>query len=443
MNTVASANVSGVEQAVMTKVAWRILPFLMLLYFVAFVDRVNIAFASLQMNADVGLSSVAYGIGASAFFVSYFLFEVPSNFVLSKVGPRRWIARILMTWGLVSGAMMFVSGEKSFYVLRFLLGMAEAGFFPGIVVYLSRWFTASYRGRVTGIFIVAIPLSGLIGGPISGLILDGMNGVSGLRGWQWMFLLEATPAVALGIGCLWWLADHPADVAWLSPDQKDRLERMLESERRALDSEARYPLSAAFANRAVLLLAGTLFCIVFGTTGIAFFLPQIIKSFGYSNTAVGFLSAVPYLAGVIAMVSWARHSDTHRERVAHLATATLFGALGFIALAFLLHVHWAAMIALCFAAMGVYASNALLWTLPSELMTGTAAAVAIGVINSLANLSGVIAPSLLGWSRQVSGGFALPAWIFAGFLILGTVLTVLFSCTPMFTASRRALGKAV
>jgi ACS family tartrate transporter-like MFS transporter len=443
MNTVAHANVSGSDEAVMQRVAWKILPFLMLLYFVAFVDRVNISFASLQMNADVGLSSVAYGIGASAFFVSYFLFEVPSNFALSKIGPRLWIARIMITWGLVSGAMMFVCGERSFYLLRFLLGMAEAGFFPGIVVYLSRWFTAGYRGRVTSIFIVAIPLSGLIGGPISGLILDRMNGAAGLRGWQWMFLLEAIPAIALGVVCLWRLADHPADVTWLSQDDKDRLEHLLDSERRALDSEVRYPLSAAFANPAVLLLAGTLFCIVFGTTGIAFFLPQIIKSFGYSNTAVGFLSAVPYLGGVIAMVAWARHSDTRRERVAHLFTATLFGSVGFVALGLLLPVHWAAMIGLCLAAMGVYASNALLWTLPSELMTGTKAAVAIGVINSLANLSGVIAPSLLGWSRQVSGGFAMPAWIFAGFLILGTVLAALFGRTSMFAASRRALLKAV
>jgi ACS family tartrate transporter-like MFS transporter len=310
------------------------------------------------------------------------------------------------------------------------------------MVYLSRWFTANFRGRVTGTFIVAIPLSGLIGGPISGLILDGMNGVAGLRGWQWMFLLEALPAVVLGIGCLTWLADHPAQVSWLNRRDKDRLEHLLERERRALDSEARYPLSAAFANPAVLLLAGVLFCIVFGTTGIAFFLPQIIKSLGYGNTAVGFLSAMPYLAGVIAMLAWARHSDTRRERVGHLVAALLFGAIGFAALAFLLPIHWAAMIGLCLAVMGVYASSALLWTLPSELMTGTGAAMAIGVINSLANLSGIGAPSLLGWSREMSGGFAVPAGIFAGFMSAGAILAVVFSRMPMFAASRRALKKA-
>ena len=423
----------------MMKVAWRILPFVMLLYFVAYVDRVNIAFASLQMNADVGLSSAAYGIGASAFFVSYFAFEVPSNFVLSKIGPRVWIARIVVTWGIVSGAMIFVAGEKSFYLLRFLLGMAEAGFFPGIVVYLSRWFTAGHRGRITGIFLVAIPLSGLIGSPISGLILDGMNGVAGLRGWQWMFMIEAAPALLLGIVCLWRLADQPADVSWLSAEEKNRLVELLENERQALNTQAHYPLTAAFANPAVLLLAGTLFCIVFGTTGIAFFLPQIIKSFGYSNTVVGFLSALPYLTGVIAMVLWARHSDTHRERVAHLYASTLFGVLGFAALALLLLVHWAAMLGLCVAAMGVYAANAVLWTLPSEMMTGTTAAVAIGVINSLANLSGIVAPSLLGWSREATGSFAATAWIFAAFLLLGTAFAALLRRTSMFAASRRAL----
>jgi ACS family tartrate transporter-like MFS transporter len=311
------------------------------------------------------------------------------------------------------------------------------------VVYLSRWFTAGYRGRVTSIFIVAIPLSGLIGSPISGVILDAMNGVAGLRGWQWMFLIEAAPAIFLGIGCLWWLADRPADVAWLSVPEKGRLAHLLDGERRALDAQKEYRLSAAFANPAVLLLAGTLFCIVFGVTGIAFFLPQIIKSFGYTNTAVGFLSAVPYLAGVIAMVLWARHSDTHRERVGHLWASTLAGAIGFVALAFLLPIHWAAMIAICFAAMGVYSANAVLWTLPSELMTGTKAAVAIGVINSLANLSGVVAPGLIGWSRQASGGFAVPAGIFAGFLVLGTALAMLFGRTQMFAASRRALSKAI
>jgi len=439
MSTVLNAAAFGSDEAVMMKVAWRILPFVMLLYFVAYVDRVNIAFASLQMNADVGLSSAAYGIGASAFFVSYFAFEVPSNFVLSKIGPRVWIARIVVTWGIVSGAMIFVAGEKSFYLLRFLLGMAEAGFFPGIVVYLSRWFTAGHRGRITGIFLVAIPLSGLIGSPISGLILDGMNGVAGLRGWQWMFMIESAPAVLLGIICLWRLADEPADVSWLSAEEKNRLLELLGNERRALNAQAHYPLTAAFANPAVLLLAGTLFCIVFGTTGIAFFLPQIIKSFGYSNTVVGFLSALPYVTGVITMVLWARHSDTHRERVAHLYAPMLFGVLGFAALALALLVHWAAMLCLCVAAMGVYAANAIFWSLPSEMMTGTTVAVAIAVINSLANLSGIVAPTLLGWSREATGSFAATAWIFAAFLLLGSAFAALLSRTSMFAASRRAL----
>jgi ACS family tartrate transporter-like MFS transporter len=429
-----AAHGRGADEAVMRKIALHILPFLMVLYFVAYVDRVNIAFASLQMNADVGLSSIAYGIGASVFFVSYFIFEVPSNFALSKFGPRLWIARIMITWGLVSGAMMFIQGETSFYVLRFLLGMAEAGFFPGIVVYLSRWFPASFRGRVTGIFIIAIPLSGLIGSPVSGFLLDAMNGVAGLRGWQWMFLIEAAPAILLGLACLRWLANGPADVSWLSDEEKQRMAQLLEGEAKALDAQGRHSLASAFVNPAVLLLAGTLFCIVFGTTGIAFFLPQIIKSFGFTNTAVGMLSALPYLAGVIAMVWWTRHSDRHHERVVHLFVALLCGSAGFVVLATLLPVHSAAMFGLCLAAMGVYASNALLWTLPTEMMTGTVAAVAVGVINSLANLAGIVAPPLLGC-------FAAPAWIFGGFLLLGSLLAIAFGRTSMFSASRRAFQR--
>lgn len=295
---------------------------------------------------------------------------------------------------------------------------------------------------MTSIFIVAIPLSGLIGSPISGLILGGMNGVSGLRGWQWMFAIEAVPAILLGIGCLWWLSDKPANVSWLTSDEKTRVQDLLDAECKALEAERKYSLSAAFLNPGVLLLAGTLLCIVFGSTGIAFFLPQIIKSFGYSNTAVGFLSAVPYLAGVLAMIGWARHSDVRRARVGHLYAATFFGCVGFVAVAVLLSLHWAAISAYVLQ-QWVYAANALLWTLPSELLTGTTAAVAVGVINSIANLSGIVAPSLLGWSRQTTGSFAAPAFIFAGFLLLGTLLAYFFGRTSIFAKFRRASAKLI
>jgi ACS family tartrate transporter-like MFS transporter len=437
MNPITVSEASHFDAALMKKLMWKIIPFLMLLYFVAFLDRVNISFASLQMNADLGLSSIAYGFGASMFFIGYFLFEVPSNLVLAKVGARVWIARIMITWGIVSFCMAFVTGEKSFYALRFLLGVSEAGFFPGVMVYIGRWFPISYRARVTGIFMVAIPLSGLIGSPVSGLILDGMNGIGGMRGWQWMFIIEALPALILGVACLRMLADRPSEVRWLTPQEKERLETIMESERKALNASGEYKkLSTAFTNPAILLLAGTLFCIVFGTTGIAFFLPQIIKSFGYSDTVVGYLSAVPYLAGAIAMVFWGRHSDAKRERVWHLIGSFSLAAFGFIVLAQMLNVHSVAMVGLILAAMGVYASNVVMWSLPTSLLTGTTAAAAVAFINSLANLSGIVAPSLLGWSRQTTGSFAATGFIFFGFMMCGIVLMLLFRNTTLYRTAK-------
>jgi ACS family tartrate transporter-like MFS transporter len=425
------------DKAVIAKAARRLIPLIMILYVCAYLDRVNISFAALQMNADLGFSNAVYGLGASMFFVSYFIFEVPSNLILDKVGPRRWIARIMITWGIVSACMAFVQGEKSFYLLRFLLGVAEAGFFPGIVMYISYWFPKSYRARFTSIFMMSIPVSGLIGSPISGYVLDHMNGIAGLAGWKWMFIIEAVPAFVLGFACLWLLTDRPAKAAWLEPAERDRLEAILDEERRSLEAVRKYKLSEAFTSPGVLLLAGILFCIVFGVTGIAFFLPQIIKSFGFSNTAVGFLSVLPFLAGVCAMYLWARHSDMKREKIGHLGAALVLASVGFVFTTFVLGNHAAALVGLIVAAAGVYAANTMLWTLPTSLLTGTAAAAAVALINSLANLSGILAPPLLGWSHDVTGGFAATGAIFAGFVILGALLTWAFSRSEL-AASERA-----
>jgi ACS family tartrate transporter-like MFS transporter len=429
-----SAELSPHDEALVKKVSKRIIPFLILLYFFAYLDRVNISFAALQMNGDLGFSTTVYGFGASMFFIAYFLFEVPSNLALSKVGARLWIARIMITWGLISTGMVFVSGEKSFYALRFLLGVAEAGFFPGIMVYMSGWFPRRYRARTAGVFMVAIPLSGLIGSPISGLILDNMNGVAGLPGWQWMFVVEGVPAIFLGIACLWLLTERPADASWLTRPERDRLEGILAEERRNLEAVQKYKLADAFTNPGVLLLAGILFCIVFGVTGIAFFLPLIIKSFGFSNTAVGFLSAVPFLCGAIAMVFWSRRSDAKGERLGHLAFPMIAGAIGFVVTAATLNFHAVALLGLVLAAIGVYCANSVLWTLPTSLLTGIAAAAAVALINSFANLSGIVAPPLLGWSRDHTGGFAATGLIFTGVLLFGAVLVWIFS------RSKLALG---
>lgn len=415
------------DDLIIAKAARRIIPYLILLYIFAFLDRVNVSFASLQMNADLGFSTTVYSIGASLFFVGYFFFEVPSNLALAKFGPRLWIARIMITWGVISTGMAFITGINSYYGMRFLLGVAEAGFFPGIVVYLGSWFPRPFRARITGLFMMAIPVSSLIGNPISGLLLDHMNGVGGFAGWQWMFLIEGVPAVLLGVSCLWLLPSRPADAVWLAPAERARLEAILAEERAGLERTRSYRLSEAFTNPGVLLLAGILYCVVFGITGIAFFLPQIIKSFGYSNTAVGFLSAVPYLCGATAMVLWSRRSDRKRERIGHIIAAILTGAAGFLLTTLFLDVHAVAMLGLVMAAVGLFAANPVVWSLPTSVMTGTAAAAAVALINSIANLSGVIGPPLLGKTVDMTGGFAAAGAIFTATLLVGAGLVLVFS----------------
>ncbi len=415
------------DNLIVARAAKRIVPYLILLYIFAFLDRVNISFAALQMNADLGFSTTVYGVGASLFFVGYFFFEVPSNLALAKFGPRVWIARIMITWGVISTGMAFITGDKSFYAMRLLLGIAEAGFFPGIVVYLGSWFPREFRASITGVFMMAIPLSGLIGNPISGLLLDHMSGAGGLKGWQWMFVIEGVPAFLLGLSCLWLLPSRPKDAKWLTPAEQERLEAILAAERASLETARKYKLSEAFTNPGVLLLAGVLYCVVFGITGIAFFLPQIIKSFGYSNTNVGFLSAVPYLCGATAMVFWSRRSDRKRERIGHIVVAILTGAGGFLLTTLFLDNHALAMLGLVVAAIGLFAANPVIWTLPTSVMTGTAAAAAVALINSVANLSGVVGPPLLGKSVDMTGSFVAAGAIFTGTLLVGAALILVFS----------------
>jgi ACS family tartrate transporter-like MFS transporter len=415
------------DEAIVGKAAKRIIPLVIGLYLVAYLDRVNISFASLQMNADLGFSTTVYGLGASIFYVGYFVCEVPSNLALTRFGARIWIARIMITWGLISTGMAFVSGAKTFYALRLLLGIAEAGFFPGIMVYLGTWFPRDYRARITGVFLMAIPLSGLVGSPISGVLLDHMNGVAGLSGWQWMFVIEGLPALLLGLSCLWLLTERPSQARWLDPAERDRLESILAEERSSLEAVHKFTLAEALTNPAVLQLAGILFCIVFGVTGIAFFLPQIIKSFGFTNTVVGLLSAIPYLCGAVTMSLWARRSDAKRERIAHLMVPMLVGVVGFAATTLTLDMHIVALLGLVIAAIGVFCANAILWALPASLLTGTAAAAAIALINSVGNLSGLVAPPLLGWSRDATGGFAAAGMIFTAVLLLGVLLAWVFA----------------
>jgi ACS family tartrate transporter-like MFS transporter len=395
----------SVVTSALHKASMRLIPFICLLYFVNYVDRINISFSALTMNATLGLSSAAFGGGASIFFVGYVLFEVPSNLILAKVGARLWIARIMVVWGVVSIAMCAVMGVRSFYAMRFLLGAAEAGFFPGIIFFLTQWFPAAHRAKMVGLFMIGMPLSGLVGAPLSTFLLDAMNGLAGLAGWQWMFILEGAPALLLGIVCLRVLPDRPADARWLTTEERDRLQAMVDHERRTIEAAHGYSIVEALTNPRVLALSVLLFLVSAGLYGSVFWIPQIIKGFGISNAAVGWLTSLPYFASVLAMLFWSRHSDATGERVWHVALGAFASALGFVVASIWLGTPIVAVIGLCLGCVGIYAAFPVFWTLPTSFLTGPAAAGAIALITASANLSGIVAPALIGWSRDLTGGF--------------------------------------
>jgi ACS family tartrate transporter-like MFS transporter len=400
-------------ESALVKARRRLLPFLFLLYVVAYLDRVNVGFAALQMNAALGLSAAVYGLGAGIFFVGYTLFEVPSNLLLERLGARVWIARIMITWGLVSAAMMFVQGPASFYALRLLLGIAEAGFFPGIILYLTYWFPAAERARATAYFMTATALAGVVGGPISGALLT-MDGMLGLAGWQWMFLLEGLPATLLGLIVLRVLPNGPAEAAWLTlPEREALIDRLQEDSAVAVDLQ--HGLAGAFRSRRVWLLCALYFCLVCGLYGISFWLPQLLRGqSAWSDLRVGVASALPYLAAAIVMVAVAAHSDRTGERRWHTAIPLWTGALGF-AVSSQAPSAAGALAALTLAAM-MWAAFGPFWTLPPAFLRGTAAAGGIALVNSVGNTGGFAGPYMVGFVKDWTGRFE------AGLLLLAAVL---------------------
>jgi len=398
------------EARVVARVSARFIPFLILCYFVAYLDRVNVGFAALTMNKDLNISASAFGLGAGVFFFTYFIFEVPSNLFLARVGARRWIARIMLSWGLLSGAMALITGETSFYVVRMLLGAAEAGFFPGIIFYLTLWFPAVYRARIVGYFMAAIPLSSLIGAPVSGYIL-GMDGLAGLKGWQWLFILEAAPAVVLSFVVFFYLTDRPGEAHWLNAEERAWLVDRLAAEERQRVAAERLSVLQSLANPRVLALALVYFGVVAGVYGVSFFLPQVVKAFGLSNVATGWVTAIPYLIGVIAMVWWGRQSDRQRERKLHCAGALLCAALG-IAGCGLLQDPVLKVVAISIGAAGIFGSLPVFWTLPTAFLSGAAAASGIAIINSIGNLSGFAGSYIIGWLKDATHSYT------AGFLVM-------------------------
>jgi len=417
------------------KIVRRLIPFLMLCYFVAYLDRVNVGFAALTMNADLGFSAQMFGLGAGIFFAGYFLFEVPSNLLLERFGARVWIARIMITWGTLAAAMALVTGPKSFYAMRFLLGIAEAGFFPGIILYLTYWFTAEERARWIGMFMTAIPLSSVIGGPISGWILDHMDGIAGISGWQWLFVLEGLPSVFVGCACLVLLDDGPATARWLDPGERDALVRRLAAERSQRESVHAYTLREALVNPRVLALSVVYFGLVSGNYGLGYWLPTLVKGVAETtrldallgiglHTLTGLLVAVPYALAVAAMIAWTRHSDRARERVWHVAGPALLGGAALAAAAGLDDPRLAAA-AVTLCAICTYAALPTFWTLPTAFLTGTAAAGGIALVNSIGNLGGFVGPYLLGWLSDTTGAATLGLLFLAGCYVLAGAVTAL------------------
>ena len=406
-----------------------------LLYVVAYLDRVNVSTASLTMNKDLGLSPEVYGYGAGIFFLGYFLFEVPSNVILERVGARLWISRIMLTWGVVSMANAFATGPVSFFVVRFLLGLAEAGFFPGMVLYLTYWFPSAHRARLVALFMSAIPLANVIGGPLSGLILQ-MEGVRHLHGWQWLFLIEGAPSVLLGLVVLWLLPNGPADAAWLNDEERGAIQTELAAE----PAHVHTSLMPMFADPRVWLLAVPDFGMVLALYGVNLWLPQMVREMGYSIIDTSFISALPYLFAMFAMVLWGMSSDARHERIWHIATAALVGAGGLTAAA-LFTSHVAVLMALTLAVAGIYAALAVFWTLPPSFLGGTAAAGGIALINSISNLGGFWGPAIMGTVRQHTGGFAGGLGVLAAGLIVSAVLVLFVGRSITFAGRAAALER--
>jgi len=426
-----------IEARTISQVAWRFIPFLILCYFVAYLDRVNVGFAKLTMDADLGLSETAFGFGAGVFFLAYFLFEVPSNIIMDRVGARVWIARIMLSWGIVSGAMAFIpqiahatgiSAEYTFYLLRVLLGFAEAGFFPGIVFFLTLWFPASYRARIVGYFMAAIPLSSALGSPVSATLL-GLDGAAGLRGWQWLFIVEALPSIVLAVVTFFYLTDRPAEARWLDDDQRNWLHRRLAAEDARREHVSPGSIFASLTDMRVLALSLVYFGAVACVYGVGFWLPTIVKGFGLSIAMTGWVNAIPYVVAFVGMVWWGLRSDQKGERTMHLAFALALAAIGVGASAFLTDPTMK-MIALTIGAFGVYASLPIFWTLPTAFLAGAAVAPGIAAINSIGNLSGYFGPFAIGWIKDATGSFAWGLTTIAACAVIALIITLSLGHDP-------------
>ena len=416
--TQLSPAAADIERRVFAKIGWRLMPVLILAYILNYLDRNNVGFAGLTMNEAIGLTAAQLGFGAGVFFAGYCLLEIPSNMVLYRVGARVWLSRIMISWGLVSAATAFAVGPNSFYALRLLLGAAEAGFFPGVAFYLSTWFPAHYRTRMIAWFMVAIPVSSVIGGPVSGWLLN-MDGFGGLQGWQWMFIIEGLPAVVIGLSLLRVLADRPEDVTWLTDDERSIVRERLAAEHRP--REVRH-LGVALRDVRVIILALIQFGFLVGSYGIGTFLPLILQEGKLSNVEVGFVSSGCYLVAVVGMIAWARYVERGSSKVINLGAACVLSACGFLGAIVFEANFWVSVLWMAVALTGVNGARAIFWTIPPRFLTGMAAAGGLAFINSIGTAGGFVGPNVFGWLRDYTGSYSAGMLAMSGFLVLSAAL---------------------
>ena len=439
----SASTVSEIERTTMRRVALRIVPFLMLCFLINFIDRINVGMAALTMNHDIGLKPTELAFGVSLFFAAYVTFGVPSNLALERVGARRWLALIMVGWGVVSMATAFIVGTRSFYVNRFLLGLTEAGFLPGSILFMSYWFPSAYRAKMISIFAMAMPISGFVGSPISGLLL-GMHGALGFKGWQWLFLLEAFPAVLLGVVTLFYLSDGPSKAKWLKAEEREWVLNRLESERRAAVERRAQSSSKPEMSSLRSLLHPRVFMLSFVYTGSAgtsaalyIWQPTIIKGFGLTNFQTGLITAIPFGIGCIGMVLWGRHSDRASERVWHTAIPLLAVSAG-LATSFFFHSLIPVLVGLCVAIVGVYSIKGPFFALCTEWLPAGVAAGGIGLINGIGNIAGGVCPYVLGWFKQHTGSFPMGLLALSGLGFVCGILTVLTIRDKKTAAARDA-----
>lgn len=422
-----SPDTSKFEKAVYAKVTRRIIPFLFLCYVFAYVDRVNIGFAKLQMQGDLGISDAVYGFGAGIFFLGYFLFEIPCNLILQRIGAKYWLGPIMIVWGIVSGCQMFIHSSASLYLIRFLLGVVESGFFPGVILYLTFWYPRKYRAKMIAAFMTAVPISGVIGGPISGWILDAMSHADGFRGWQWLFLFEAIPSIVAGIATAYFLENGPRKARWLKEEEKALLEQRLHEEEQAkkLESPGHHTIGDSFRSPKVWLLCLVYFGLVMVNYGISFWLPQIVKdTLTKDPFNIGLLTAIPWGVAAVAMVVVGHHSDKSGERRWHIAVTAIICSIGFAVSAIPGISGTVSLIALTFATAGIASAYSTFWALPTTILSGVAASAGIAWINSVGNLAGYLSPYLVGKIRDTTHSMVWALLMLAFCCFVSAIVTI-------------------